>query len=78
MSADNYVIVRKFGKGDFRWAMYFASDDEPDMSDKNFRHGPFKTPREAANNAEDKLCIIEYGIEFEDGCLVGEEIIQWR
>jgi len=73
MSADNYVIVRKFGKDDFRWAMFFASEYEPDMSDKTFKHGPFKTPREAANNAEDELHIIEYGINYEDGCLIGED-----
>ncbi len=73
MSADNYVIVRKFGKNDFRWGMFFASEDEPDMSDKSFRHGPFKTPRGAAKNAQDELCIIEYGIDFENGCLIGDE-----
>jgi len=25
MSADNFVVVKKFGKGDFRWAMGFES-----------------------------------------------------
>ena len=72
MSADNYVVVRKFGDNDYRWAMFFASDGDPDMSNYKFRHGPFKSPREAANDAEDKCMIIEYGIDFEEGCLVGE------
>lgn len=72
MSADNYVVVRKFGENDFRWGMFFDSDDNPDMSDKNFRRGPFKTPREAASDANEQCCIIEYGIQFEDGCLCGD------
>jgi hypothetical protein len=72
MSADNYVRIRKFGKNDFRWGMWFASNDEPDYSDKNFRHGPFKTPKEAAKNAQDELMVIEYGIEYEDSCLIEE------
>jgi hypothetical protein len=73
MSADNYVVVRKFGENDFRWAMFFASDDDyVTKDDKCFIHGIFKTPREAANNAQEELGIIEYGIEFEDGCLKGD------
>lgn len=28
MSADNYVVVKRFGDNDYRWAMFFASDDE--------------------------------------------------
>lgn len=72
MSADNYVVVRKFGDNDYRWGMFFASEDNPNMSNKSFHHGPFKTPREAAINADEQLEIIEYGITFEDGCLIGE------
>lgn len=68
MSADNYVKVRRFGDHDYRWGMWFASEDEPDFSDTQFRSGSFKTPLEAAQNAEDELMAIEYGIEFEPEC----------
>ncbi|MEN6291212.1 MAG: hypothetical protein ABFD07_04235 [Methanobacterium sp.] len=70
MSADNYVVVKRFGKGDFRWAMGFEStrDEYP----LEFRSESFKTPKEAADNARDELMIIEYGIEFSDDCLVTE------
>ena len=70
MSADNYVVVKKFKENDFRWAMFFASDERNDEK-AHWRKG-FKTPREAAENARDECCVIEYGIEFDDGCLVGE------
>jgi len=69
MSADNYVKVRRFGKNDYRWGMWFASENEPDFSDKNFEYGPFPTPQEAAKDANEQCWIIEYGIEFEDDCL---------
>ena len=69
MSADNYVRVRRFGPNDYRWGMWFASDDNPDYSDKRFKHGPFSSPNEAAENAWDELRIIEYGVEFEHCCL---------
>jgi hypothetical protein len=77
MSADNYVVVRKFGKNDFRWAMFFASDDEfVNKDDKCFIHEGFKTPREAADDATEKVDVIEYGIEFEEGCLMREQKLQ--
>lgn len=70
MSADNFVVVKKFGKGDFRWAMGFMStrDEYP----LEFDSGSFKTPIEAANNAQKVLGIIEYGIEYSDDCLTTE------
>lgn len=69
MSADNFVKVRRFGPSDYRWGMWSASDDEPDFSDEKFDSKSFKTPQEAADNANDELRIIEYGIEFENDCL---------
>jgi len=72
MSADNYVKVRRFGKNDYRWGMFSASDDEPDFSDEQFSSKSFKTPLDAANNAKDELMIIEYGIEYEPECLKKE------
>ena len=73
MRADNYVIVRKFGEKDYRWAMFFASDDDyVTKDDRYFIHIGFKTPREAANNAQSDLDVIEYGIKFEEGCLIGD------
>ena len=71
MSADNYVVVKRFGKGDFRWAMGCASADEG-PEDEDFRSGSFKTPKEAADNAYKVLEIIEYGIQFSDDCLATE------
>ena len=70
MSADNFVVVKRFGKGDFRWAMGFESTryDYP----LEFRSGSFKTPKEAAADAYHRLGIIEYGIEFSDDCLATE------
>jgi hypothetical protein len=69
MSADNYVRIRKFGKNDYRWAMFFESEDNPDYSNESFKSKSFATPLEAANNAEDELMVIEYGIEYEPECL---------
>jgi hypothetical protein len=70
MSADNFVVVKKFGKGDFRWAMGFESTRD-DYTLK-FQSGSFKTPKEAAADAYHRLGIIEYGIEFSDDCLASE------
>ena len=73
MSADNYIVVRKFGIEDYRWGMFFASDDGyVNKVNKLFNHGPFKTPREAEEDAYEHVTVIEYGIEFEPGCLQGE------
>jgi hypothetical protein len=72
MSADNYVMVRKFGGNDYRWAMGFASDDY-ELTDKDFTHGPFPTPRAAADDAIQDCVIIEYGISFGSGCLKGDK-----
>ena len=75
MSADNYVVIRKFGDNDYRWAMGFASNDySVEEFNKKFLHGPFKTPREAANDADEQLEIIEYGISLEEGCLTGDKL----
>jgi len=70
MSADNFVVVKKFGKGDFRWAMGFASTRGEFPLE--FHSGSFKTPQAAAKNARKKLHIIEYGIEFADDCFKTE------
>ncbi len=69
MSADNYVVVRRFGKNDYRWGMWFMSDDIVDKSDEHFNHGPFNTPFEAADNAQNECVVIEYGISYERDCL---------
>jgi hypothetical protein len=74
LSADNYVIIRKFKNNDFRWAMFFVSDDPQPMPNEKFmKHDSFKTPREAYDDAYD-FCegIIEYGVQFEKGCLEGD------
>lgn len=65
MSADNYIVVRKFGENDFRWGMFFASDDPQRKTRKHFKHGPFKTQEAAARNAEKEVDYIEYGITFD-------------
>jgi hypothetical protein len=75
MSADNYVVVRRFGKEDYRWAMLFASDDngEKKVPNYKFKHKGFKTAREAQEHAYEYCdSIIEYGISFEEGCLTGD------
>lgn len=69
MSADNYVRVRRFGPNDYRWGMWFASDDNPDFSDEKFSSSSFQTAQEAADDAWQELGVIEYGIEFEESCL---------
>lgn len=65
MSADNYVMVRKF-QGGWMWAMGFASDDEnyfgDSLCDSDFRHGPFPTEVDARINAEAEVGLIEYGV----------------
>ena len=68
MSADNYVLVKRF-KGGYFWGMGFASD-ETKITRKFYKHGPFKSPELACQNAIE-WCngIIEYGIEFDDNCL---------
>lgn len=63
MSADNYVIVRRFSDG-WRWAMGFASDDIP-LPDSAFRNGPFGSEFDAQDDAEAKCLVIEYGIKIE-------------
>jgi hypothetical protein len=69
MSADNYVTVRRFGPNDYRWGTWFASDENPDFSDENFKSGSFSTAWLAAKDASETLEVIEYGIEFEENCL---------
>ena len=64
MSADNYVIVRKFADG-WRWAEGFASCDEP-TDDKFQDNGPFSSPWDAQDAAlESVVCGPEYGVEIE-------------
>jgi len=64
MSADNFVIVRKFNDG-WRWAMGFASDEDVPLPDTAFRHGPFASEFDAQDDAEKKCAVIEYGIKIE-------------
>jgi len=71
MSADNYVTVRRFGAGDYRWAMFSASCDSPDVTDKVFGEASFASPGLAAENANQECMIIEYGVRFEANCLKG-------
>jgi hypothetical protein len=68
MSADNFVVVKRFKDG-WRWAMGFAtycvennlSFDEA-VSHRSFVNGPFGTMEEASDNANKELGVIEYGI----------------
>jgi hypothetical protein len=47
--------------------MFFASDKRNDR--KARWHKGFKTPKEAAEDANKQVDYIEYGIVFDDGCL---------
>jgi hypothetical protein len=68
MSADNFVVVRRFEDG-WRWAMGFAtycvennlSFDEA-VGPRSFVNGPFGTADEAIDHANKELGVIEYGI----------------
>jgi hypothetical protein len=61
MSADNFVVVRRFGKYDYRWGNFSASAVYEWYKDSQFQHGPFSTEEDAIRDAETALCIIEYG-----------------
>ncbi len=67
MSADNFVVVRKFDDG-WYWAMGFATNyvenDKPfeAIEPDQFVNGPFGTAEEAEEHASKDLGIIEYGI----------------
>ena len=68
MSADNFVVVRKFEDG-WYWAMGFATycvennlSFEEGVRLQSFVNGPFDTMEEASDNANKELGIIEYGI----------------
>lgn len=72
MSADNFVVVRKFKDG-WRWAMGFATycvennlSFAEGVRPESFIHGPFDTIEGASNNANKELGIIEYGIIVEN------------
>lgn len=64
MSADNYVVVKKFRDG-WRWGCFFASDDPQEKPGERFRGGPFPTALEAEADAIEDLVVIEYGIRVE-------------
>ncbi len=66
MSADNYVLIKKFGNNDFRWAMFFASDEE--IHKKANWHKGFKTVLSASRNAMKECEYLEYGIRYTDDC----------
>jgi hypothetical protein len=68
MSADNFVVVRKFDDG-WYWAMGFATyctennlSFEEAIRTQSFVNGPFDSIEEASNNANKELGIIEYGV----------------
>lgn len=68
MSADNFVVIRRFKDG-WRWAMGFAthcvennlSFDES-VRPQSFVNGPFGTAEECADHANKELGVIEYGV----------------
>jgi hypothetical protein len=68
MSADNFVVVRKFKDG-YYWAIGFATyciennlSFDKGVKPQSFVNGPFNTIEEASNHANKELGIIEYGI----------------
>jgi hypothetical protein len=63
MSADNFVIVRKFADG-WRWAMGMASWDDG-IPDERFTSKTFDNPWDASDDAEKEIQVIEYGVEIE-------------
>jgi hypothetical protein len=67
MSADNYVIVKKFGDK-FFYGMFFASDEDPKEDQIYYRYGPFDSPMAAAKAANEDNMILEYGVDFHDNC----------
>lgn len=67
MSADNFVVVRKFKDG-YRWGNFSASvwwNKEEPYPDDMFNSPPFPTAGEAMQNAVDSLMVIEYGFEVD-------------
>jgi len=66
MSADNFVVVRKFEDG-YYWgnfsASYWWQDNMGVYPDEDFTDGPFPTEEAAEDDADQKLGIIEYGFE---------------
>jgi hypothetical protein len=73
MSADNFVVVRKFEDG-WWWAMGFATycvennlSFGEGVKPRSFVNGPFETAEEAADHAKKELGIIEYGIVVSNG-----------
>ena len=73
MSADNFVVVRKFKDG-WYWSMGFATycvennlSFEEGVKPQSFVNGPFDTMEEASDNANKELGIIEYGIVVSGG-----------
>jgi hypothetical protein len=63
MSADNFVLVRKFADG-WRWAMGSASCDD-ELQDSEFKSKTFDDPWDASEDAEQEIGFIEYGVEIE-------------
>jgi hypothetical protein len=68
MSADNFVVVRKFDDG-WYWAIGFATycvennfSFEKGVRTSSFVNGPFESIEEASNHANKELGIIEYGV----------------
>lgn len=62
MSADNFVVIRKFGEADYRWGSFSASVVYDYYKDADFTSESFKTYEDAEDNAWDELSIIEYGV----------------
>ena len=67
MSADNVVIMKRKPDGiywgDFSMSAEFHGEKH---KDSDFSQGPFKTGREAIDNAKKELSVIEYGFEWEE------------
>lgn len=65
MSADNFVVIRKFPDG-WKWAIGFASFDYGEgLPDELFQSKAFEDAEQAYKDAEKECDYLEYGIEIE-------------
>lgn len=60
MSADNSVVVKRFGDG-WRWA---EMRGEIPVVNEDFTNGPFETCWDAQDDARDKIDVIQYGVDI--------------
>jgi len=75
MSADNGYLIRRHPEGGYAAVMYFASDDDPDLSVKVGRMS-FETPMQALAWAE--LERAEYGVTLDEEVRADIEDIYFR